>query len=177
MQKAVHQAPRKADPAGTSPKQAKPWAWMAPWAVVGHEDYDARVSKSLLCLFIDIEYFYVRQFLWISGVNELYKIHISFSFLFHENVTFSRLQILNFAFLVAQYEKNMACIMKTRNLMAWDVLRYDERIWKIICVGAIAFDDWSCALLLVHKQASWRHSLNYAPGGRKSWNSGIKGSW
>lgn len=42
----------------------------------------------------------------------------SSSFLFHENVTFSRLQILNFAFLVAQYEKNMACIMKTRNLMA-----------------------------------------------------------
>lgn len=70
------------------------------------------------CLFINIEYFYARQFLWISGVNELYKIHTSSSFLFHENVTFSRLQILNFAFLVAQYEKNMACIMKTRNLMA-----------------------------------------------------------
>lgn len=57
--------------------------------------------------------------------------------------------------------------MKTRNLMAGDVLQFDEWIWKIICVGAIAFDDWSCALLLEHKQASWGHSLNYAPGGGK----------
>lgn len=58
-------------------------------------------------LFIDMKYFYAQQFLWISGVNELYKIHTSSSFLFHENVTFSCLQILNFAFLVAQYEKEI----------------------------------------------------------------------
>lgn len=71
-------------------------------------------------LFIDMEYFYAQQFLWISGVNEVYKIHTSSSsFLFHENVTLSCLQSLSFAFLVAQYEKKkMACIMKTRNLMA-----------------------------------------------------------
>lgn len=56
-------------------------------------------------LFVDMEYFYAQQFLWISGANELYKIHTSSSFLFHENVTFSCLQILNFAFLVTQYEK------------------------------------------------------------------------
>lgn len=88
------------------------------------------------CLFIDIEHFYAQQFLWISGVNELYKIHTSSSFLFHENVTFSCLQILNFAFLLHNTKKKkknqetnpMPSIMKTRNLMAWDVLQYDEWI-------------------------------------------------
>lgn len=81
----------------------------------GHEwclgqQWDARTTMEeflnhYCCLFIDIEYFYAQQFLWISGVNELYKIHTSSSFLFHENETFSCLQILNFAFSVAQYKK------------------------------------------------------------------------
>lgn len=66
--------------------------------------------------------------------------------------------------------------MKTRSLMAWSVLQCDAWIWKIIWDGAMAFDDRTCALLLVHKHASWwGHSLNHTPGGGdqlKQWDQG-----
>lgn len=121
----------------------------------GHEwclgqQWDARTTMEeflnhYCCLFIDIEYFYAQQFLWISGVNELYKIHTSSSFLFHEMWHFLAYRFWILSSRLHNTKKIIAYIMKTRNLMVWDVLQYDEWI-KLICFGVIAFDDSNCAL-------------------------------